>query len=82
MYRKGISYVLGEISWHIIFSGTPERKEKPEIPAEALREIIVNAFGHGKYNSNTAFEIDVFKDRVAIYSPGFFQADTYLKISH
>ena len=70
--EKGISYVLGEISWHIIFSGTPERKEKPEIPAEALREIIVNAFGHGKYNSNTAFEIDVFKDRVAIYSPGFF----------
>lgn len=69
---KGLSYILGEISWNIVLKGSAERIENPEIPAEALREIIVNAFGHGKYNSNTAFEIDVFKDKVAIYSPGFF----------
>lgn len=70
--NKGISYILGEISWDIVFDGSAERKEIPEIPAEAIREIIVNAFGHGKYASNTAFEIDVYKDKVCIYSPGFF----------
>ena len=70
--EKGISYVLGEINWNIVLDGNPERKETPEIPAKAIREIVVNAFGHGKYNSNTSFEIDVFKNRVTIYSPGFF----------
>ena len=38
----------------------------------AIREIIVNAFGHGDYNSNTDFELDIYKDRVSIYSPGQF----------
>ena len=70
--EKGINYILGVINWNIIFDGTPERKEIPEIPVNALREIVINAFGHGKYNSNTSFEIDVYKDRVTIYSPGFF----------
>lgn len=70
--ENGISYILSEINWEIIFDGGSNRKEIPEIPKEAIREIVVNAFGHAKYGSNTAFEIDVFKDRVSIYSPGFF----------
>ena len=48
------------------------RKEEPEIPLKALREIIVNAFCHAQYDANTTFEISIFKDRVSIYSPGFF----------
>lgn len=67
-----LTYILSSIEWRIVLDGTAQRKEYPEIPQKALREIVVNAFCHAKYDSNTAFEINVFKDRVTIYSPGFF----------
>ena len=70
--EKSLSYILGAINWKIELDGSPQRKEEPEIPITALREIVINAFCHAQYNSNTAFEISVFKDRVSIYSPGFF----------
>lgn len=34
--------------------------------------MIVNAFAHGCYFSNTSFAIGVFSDKVMIYSPGLF----------
>ena len=70
--NKGMKHILEEINWNILFDGSPKRKEEPEIPHQALREIVINAFCHSDYNSNTALEISVFKDRVTIYSPGFF----------
>ena len=69
---KGIEYIGSQINYRIEFEGRSSRKELPEIPLSAVREIIVNAFAHANYDSNTAFEIDVFKDRVTIYSPGHF----------
>ena len=70
--EQALTYILSSIEWKIILDGSAQRKEYPEIPQKALREIIVNAFCHAKYDSNTAFEINVFRDRVTIYSPGFF----------
>ena len=69
---KAISYILSTIDWKIIIDGSANRKEEPEIPQKAIREIVINAFCHAEYNSNTSFEIDIFKDRLSIYSPGFF----------
>lgn len=69
---KGINYILDQINYKIDFDGSSKRIEKPEIPLKAIREVVVNAFAHGEYNSNTCFEIDVYKDRVTIYSPGLF----------
>lgn len=69
---KAISYIFESIDWKIELDGSAQRKEEPEIPRKALREIIINAFCHSQYDSNTTFEISVFKDRVSIYSPGFF----------
>lgn len=34
--------------------------------------MVVNAFAHGCYYANTAFAIEVFRDKVVIYSPGNF----------
>ena len=67
-----MNHILQTINWDIVLDGSIKRSEVPEIPMKALREIIVNSFCHAKYDSNTAFEVDVFKDRVCIYSPGFF----------
>lgn len=69
---KGIDFIARGINYSVAFNGKAGREEKPEIPAAAVREIVVNAFAHGCYDSNTAFEIDIYKDRVAIYSPGRF----------
>jgi ATP-dependent DNA helicase RecG len=68
----GINYITNHIDWRVILDGSLQRKELPEVPLEALREIVVNAFTHGNYNGITDFEIDIYKDRVTIYSPGRF----------
>ena len=69
---EGISFILSAIDWNIVISGDAKRKEEPEIPQTAIREMVVNAFAHGQYDSNTAFSIEVFSDKVVIYSPGLF----------
>ena len=70
---ESMSYISKHINWNVVFDGSSRSKEVPEIPMEAIREIVINAFAHGSYESNTTeFEISVFKDRVVIYSPGHF----------
>ena len=68
----GIEYISAGIDYNIDFKGKGSRIEKSEIPMKAVREIVTNAFAHGCYDSNTTFEIDIFRDRVSIYSPGTF----------
>lgn len=70
--EKGMNYYSANIRWKADFVGSVQRIEEPEIPLVAIREILVNAFGHGDYNSNTDFEMDIYSDRVCIYSPGRF----------
>ena len=70
--EEGIRHIYENVSWSMTIDGNSQRKEEPEIPPIAIREIVLNAFCHGNYNANTTFEIDVFKDRVGIYNPGFF----------
>lgn len=69
---KAMDYISKGINWRFEFDGSVKRREVAEIPLEAIREIVVNAFSHGDYNSNTDFEVDIYKDRVTIYSPGHF----------
>lgn len=70
--NKSLDYISRGIMWKAEFDGSVQRKEVPEIPMEAVREIVVNAFSHGEYDSNTDFEIAIYKNRVSIYSPGHF----------
>ena len=49
-----------------------KRVETPEIPVEAVREAIINSYGHRLYNNNQCNEIDVFKDRIEIHTTGGF----------
>lgn len=70
--EEGISFILSAIDWNIVIDGKSRRSEEPEIPQKAIREMVVNAFAHGCYFSNTSFAIEVFSDKVMIYSPGMF----------
>lgn len=69
-----ISFILSNINWNVNILGRAKREEIPEIPQNAIREIVVNAFAHGCYFSNTSFAIEIFSDKVTIYSPGLFPA--------
>lgn len=67
-----MDYVLTHIDSVYVNVGTLTRETVPEIPKEALREIIVNAFAHADYSSFTSHQVFVYKDRVSIYNPGYF----------
>lgn len=47
-----------------------ERKETPEYPLKALRELITNAVGHRDYFVSEDVLIELFQDRLQITNPG------------
>ena len=59
-----------------IRNGKLERDEIPEIPVDALREAVVNAFAHRQIESRQSIQIMIFKNRIEIYSPGTFPEKT------
>lgn len=58
-----------------IESGRLERRDRPLIPPEALREIMVNALIHRDYSMyGAAISLAIFDDRVEVWSGGRFPA--------
>lgn len=49
--------------------------EVPEIPVEAIREIVVNSFAHANYRGVTENEIAITPTQIEIYNPGEFPID-------
>ena len=54
------------------FGGGLERQEIPEIPVDAIREAVINAFAHRQLESGQSVEIAVYRSFIEIYSPGKF----------
>ncbi len=72
LIEKGFAYIKEHIDWGVRFNGEIARVEVPEIPIEAVREIIVNSFAHADYRGGSENEIDITPTRVEIYNPGEF----------
>ena len=68
-----ISYVNRNIRWRAEIKGLT-REEIPEIPQNALREIIINSFAHAQYDAASQHEIDIHPGKVVIYNPCEFPA--------
>ena len=52
-------------------TGTPRRKEIPEIPYDALREAVINSVTHRDYFEKGAnVMVEMFDDRIEITNPG------------
>ncbi len=64
-------YIIDAIDWKADIIGL-DRVETPEIPIEAIREAVINSYGHRLYNNNQCNEIDVFKDKIEIHTTGGF----------
>lgn len=72
LINKGFSYIKEHLNWRVESGNGTSRIEIPEIPVEALREIVVNSFAHADYRGISENEIDITPTRVEIYNPGEF----------
>ena len=73
---KAMKYLVENLRWRVEMSDDNiHRNEIPEIPIEALREIVVNSFTHARYDIQIQHEIDIFSDRVVVTNPGSFAND-------
>lgn len=72
MAKMAEDYIMRNIKWRFIITGAMQRDEVPEIPRAAVREAIINAFCHRDYTSNLAVQVDVFGEKIEIFSPGGF----------
>lgn len=69
---KAIVYVADAMDWRVEFDGSLERKEIPEIPVDAIREAVINAFAHRIIESRQSVDVSIYKSFIEIYSPGKF----------
>ncbi|MBQ9069183.1 MAG: putative DNA binding domain-containing protein, partial [Eggerthellaceae bacterium] len=69
---KAVQYVIDAMDWRVEFDGGLERKEIPEIPVDAVREAVTNAFAHRLIESGQSVEIAVYRSFIDVYSPGMF----------
>lgn len=68
----GLSYIKEHIDWRVEYGGDTSRIEIPEVPVEALREIVVNSFAHADFRGISENEIDITPTQIEIYNPGEF----------
>lgn len=68
------TYILNNTRRAFVIDGnvSMRRTEVPEIPMSAVREALRNAFCHRLYEDPGAVQVDIFWDKVDIYSPGRF----------
>ncbi|MCF0126718.1 MAG: putative DNA binding domain-containing protein [Clostridia bacterium] len=72
LIRYANSYIKDKINWRVETGNGTSRIEIPEIPVEAIREIVVNSFAHANYRGITEHEIAITPTRIEIYNPGEF----------
>ena len=66
-------YILNNTRRAFVIDGSSlHRREVPEIPMDAVREALFNAFAHRLYEDDAAIQVDIFWDHIDIYSPGLF----------
>ncbi|MCJ7833055.1 MAG: hypothetical protein MUQ20_01550, partial [Deltaproteobacteria bacterium] len=68
-YQSAISYLMSHLNTEYVIKGGP-REEIQELPAEALREALLNALAHRDYRSTSDIQVHIFHDRVEISNPG------------
>lgn len=67
--NEGMKYIQNNIHYYAEIIGA-RREEIPEIPIEAVREILINSFAHCRYQKGDYNEITITRSNVKIYNPG------------
>ena len=69
---RAVQYIVDAMDWRVEFDGSLERKEIPEVPVDAVREAVINAFAHRIIESRESVEAAIYKSYIDVYSPGPF----------
>jgi len=69
MFYQSLSFILGNIK-HLQFDQNVNAVGEPEVPREALEELLANALIHRDYFVSAPVRIFVFSNRIEIISPG------------
>lgn len=70
--EKAVQYIIDAMDWRVVFTGKLERDEIPEVPVDAIREAVINAFAHRRIESGQAVDIAIDRSYIEVYSPGPF----------
>lgn len=65
-------YVLANTRRRLIIKDGGPREEVPEIPRQAVREAVTNAFAHMDWTLGGAVLVEIYHDDIEIDSPGWF----------
>lgn len=72
LVRAAEHYILVNTRRRFVIDDYGPRKEVPELPKEAVLEILFNAFCHRDWLSSARVQIDIYHDAVEITNPGWF----------
>ena len=65
-------YIVANIRRRFVMTGARTRDEVPEIPREAIRESLLNAYAHRIWHRPGYVQVDIYHDAVDVISPGWF----------
>lgn len=71
---KVLNFIYDKIRWKVVINDI-QRKEIPEVPVAALREIVINSLIHADFNDSTQNQITIDPEEIEIYNPGAFMDD-------
>ena len=69
-YDAAYDFILDRLNRS--FYITKKRTEKLEVPAIAIREVLMNAILHRNYHISGPIKVAIYNDRIEIFSPGTF----------
>lgn len=65
------NFIYSRMRWKVIVEGI-QRKESPEVPVAAIREIVLNSLVHCDYYGDSDFQVTIDPEVIEIYNPGTF----------
>ncbi|MBN1101848.1 MAG: putative DNA binding domain-containing protein, partial [Deltaproteobacteria bacterium] len=68
-HDESLSYLRSHLNSEYVIKGGP-REEILELPAEALREAVLNAIAHRDYRATSNVQVNIYRDRVEVWNPG------------
>jgi ATP-dependent DNA helicase RecG len=65
-------HIRRNMRWRVVFDGSPECIEVPEVPVLAIREVLLNPFAHRGCHMARTNEVAICSNRIEICNPGAF----------
>lgn len=70
-FERAFDFITSRLSKSFTIEG-PRRRERLEIPPEAIREALLNMIVHRNYHQKSPSKIAIYQNRIEFFSPGTF----------